>query len=161
MLTKRIEHAFGKDTMLIGLDQDSDLIWLEEPRWDCEWYWGFGYVETYTRQANPQLSRDITTHQHGEGLLSKQDNGDYKHHINEILKESVLSDDESWKVSDLMMSAYTLRKTAEVLAKGNSNLTSEAHSVTLVDLDIVKKINEVMLPAIFEQIRIIFTPTED
>ena len=33
---------------LLGRDEEGINYWLEEPSWDCGWYWGFGYVETYT-----------------------------------------------------------------------------------------------------------------
>ena len=41
---------------------------------------------------------------------------DYIHHINEHpdFKETTLTDNESWELSDLMQSAYTLKKTAEL-----------------------------------------------
>ena len=47
-LKKRKSHAFGKDCYLIGRDKYGDLIWLEAAKWDCEWYWGFGYTHTGT-----------------------------------------------------------------------------------------------------------------
>jgi hypothetical protein len=49
MLSKRKSHAFGKDIYLIGKDKSGTNYWLESPSWDCDWYWGFGYIETYVK----------------------------------------------------------------------------------------------------------------
>jgi len=68
-MKKRISEAFGKKVYLLGKDDEGTLYWLEAPSWDCGWYWGFGYIETYTNNNNPNRSQDITSHQHWEGTL--------------------------------------------------------------------------------------------
>ena len=51
MLNKKKIHVFGKDAYLLGKDDQGIQYWLESPSWDCDWYWGFGYVETYTNKS--------------------------------------------------------------------------------------------------------------
>jgi len=104
-MDKQKSHAFDKDVYLLGKDKAGDYLWLEAASFNCGWYWGFGYVETYTRQLDPYNSKDIRMHQHFNGLIWKKDeNNDYLHHINKILAESTMTDEESWKLSDLMKS---------------------------------------------------------
>ena len=63
-MDKRKSHAFKKDIYLLGADSCGNKYWLEAPSWDCKWYWGFGYIETYTNSDNPSISNDIISHQH-------------------------------------------------------------------------------------------------
>jgi len=155
-LNKTKSHAFGKDCYLVGLDQYGDPVWLEAAKWDCDWYWGFGYMEVYTIPMNPSMSRDIRSHSHWSGFVGKQDNGKYHHHINETLKQSVLTEAESWRVSDLMKSFYTLSEAAAVVGRGGSHLSGS--NVELIDKAMAERINTVLLPALFEEVYKILSP---
>ena len=159
-MNKSKSHAFGKDCYLIGKNKHGDLIWLEAAKWDCGWYWGFGYIEVYTSQSNPAKSRDISSHSHWDGLVGNQEDGSYKHHVNEALSESVLSDSESWKLSELMASFYILKEAAGLFSRGGSHLTTNPVKDILKSQDMEKHINEVMMPAIFAEVYKILTPDE-
>ena len=39
-MKKQIEKVFGKKVFLLGKDEEGIRYWLEEPQWDCGWYWG-------------------------------------------------------------------------------------------------------------------------
>jgi len=162
-LPKTKTQAFfpnGKDVYLIGRDQYRELIWLEAAEWSCGWYWSFGNVEVYTNQANPIFAKDITSHSHWKGFLNKEDSdGKYLHHINQVLKETVLSESESWKLSDLMQSFYTLQECAEVTGRGGSHLTTTDNPEAIKDKDMAERINKVLLPALFQEVYKILTPT--
>lgn len=105
MIKKRKSFAFGKEVYLLGSDSDGVKYWLEAPSWDCGWYWGFGYIETYTNNTNPSRSRRVESHQHATDFYSKW--------CNEILKEKTFSDDEKWALCELFKNFYTLRNLAE------------------------------------------------
>lgn len=160
MLNKQKSHAFKKDVYLLGKDSDGIFYWLESPSWDCGWYWGFGYVETYSRNVNPSKARDIESHQHYDGFEGfKDENGRYVYHLNESpkLAETVLTDSEAWELSDLMKRFYTLKESAEIFHRGNANRTSKT-SHDSKNAEIEKYINEVELPAIFKAVLAILTP---
>ena len=70
-MEKKKSHAFGKDVYLLGTI-NGRYQWLEAPSWDCDWYWGFGYVEEYTRHDKPSASRDIVSHTHVDSLTTPQ-----------------------------------------------------------------------------------------
>jgi len=154
-MNKTKSNAFGKDCYLIGRDKNGGVIWLEAAKWECGWYWGFGYVETYTKQLDPANSLDISSHQHWSGLLGRRL---HSHHINEVLDESVLNEAESWEISDLMKSFYTLKEAAEVLGRGGSNLTDKGNRDAIKSEQMAKEINEKMLPSLFQEIYKILDP---
>lgn len=172
MLKKRKSNAFGKDIYLIGQDEQGINYWLEAPSWDCGWYWGFGYIETYTNNRYPERSRDINSHSHWSGLVGKQEkynfekscwqlDSDYVHHVNESkqLKETVLTDHESWELSDVMKRFYTLREMADILEHGTGHLTSSGEHKTKND-EFKKWINEVELPELFKAVIKILDPEQ-
>lgn len=176
MLKKRISHAFGKDIYLLGKDMDGQLVWLESSSWDCNWYWGFGYLETYTNNSYPNKAKDIKSHTHFNGYLwgkdkichyNRESNKwedeplEYHHHINEsnFLAETVLTESESWELSDLMKQFYTLKEAAAIVHTGSAHLTS-SKKVDSKNQDMYKIINEILLPPIFKRIYEILTPEE-
>jgi len=157
-MNKKVTSVFGKKIYLIGKDSSGVNYWLEEPRWDCDWYWGFGYMETYTNNKRPEWARDISSHSHWGGFCGLEIGNKYIHHINAspMLSETVLSDRESWELSDLMKSFYTLKETAEIFHLGNSHLTSTG--INLKDKNLEDHINTVVLPSIFKRIIEILSP---
>ena len=157
-MKKRKSHAFGKDCYLIGCDKYGDKIWLEAASWNCEWYWGFGYIKVYTTQSSPSQAMDINSHSHWSGLLGKQDSGEYLHHINESLQESVLTETESWELSDMMKTFYTLKEAADTLARGGSHLSGKGTRECVKSVDMAATINNEILPALFQEIYKILAP---
>jgi len=147
-MNKKTTEAFGKKIYLLGQDEGGVNYWMEAPSFDCEWYWGFGYIETYTNNQNPEKSKDIDSHSHFSGLFPKG-----KFHVNEFFTKTPLTDKEAWELSDLMKSFYTLKETAEVFHRGGSNLSgSNGITQDLKDEELEKIINEVKIPLIFERI---------
>jgi len=169
MLSKRKSHAFGKDIYLIGKDKSGINYWLESPSWDCGWYWGFGYIETYTNNNYPEKSRDIESHSHWSGLVGEQYKYDfdnkievkdkYVYHINDSrqLVETTLTDKESWELSDLMKRFYILKEMTEVLNCGTANLTSSGDYKTKND-EFLNWINKIELPKLFQAVIKILDP---
>ena len=166
---KQKSHVFGKDVYLLGENKQGEKLWLEAAKWSCDGYWGFGYIETYTNNNHPGQARDITSHSHWSGLVGKQEyydtekncfrlGSDYIHHLNDNpdMAFTVLTDAESWELTDLMQTFYTLRKTAALFRYGNSYLTST--SVDLIDRDIENHINNDLMPRIFARVYEILTP---
>ena len=153
-IKKDVRKAFGKKIYLLGVDKDKVKHWLEAPSWDCKWYWGFGYIETYTNNNSPENSKDISSHSHWDTSITGKINGTYISHLNEHpnFKETVLTDDESWKLAELMRSFYVLKDTAELLKSGCAGLTDNPAKDTIKDLNFRDKINNIMLPSIFNKI---------
>lgn len=153
-IAREKSHAFGKDVYLLGRYKTGEFLWLESPSWDCEWYWGFGYVETYTHNSRPDLSRDITSHSHFSSLcnISDKNTGEYIHHINENpdFESTVLDNSDSWKLASLMNDFYNFRKVAEALHRSKDKTEQEFE----------KWLNEVKIPEIMDGAIKLLTPTE-
>ena len=161
-LHKKQIHVFGKDAYLVGINEQGENMYLEAASWDCGWYWGFGYIETYTNNANPEKSHDINSHSHWSSLVGQQERYDlgkqcfvksnYVHHLydNTDIVATVLTEKESWELADLMQSFYTLKDTAEIYHSGNSHLTNT--DIDLKDQDAETHINKVLIPKIFERV---------
>lgn len=155
-MKKQISKAFGKTIYLLGKDKDGIKYWLEEPSWDCGWYWGFGYIETYTNNNDPTHSRDIESHQHFDSLFLNQ-NKCARDAFKEFFVETPLSDDEIWELVDYMKTFYTLEGVAELFKHGYSHQTERAKIETLTREDLTKEVNEKMLPELFNKIRDLLT----
>jgi hypothetical protein len=165
-ISKRVDNAFGKKIYLLGIETDNTYVWMEKPSWDCGWYWGFGYIETYTDNKHPSKARDITSHSHYKGSIvgqmEKYDfdkkcfvKDEYIHHINENkkFKATTLTDKESWKLSELMETAYTLKDCAALFGKGNSHISPDEYENEIIkNTEISEMINKQLLPKIFNYI---------
>lgn len=170
IVEKQKSHAFGKDIYLLGIDEDGTKYWLEAPKWDCGWYWGFGYVETYTNNTNPHLAKDISSHSHFSGLVGYQEfynhekgvfqKGEYIHNVFDSPTFAATTFDEKtgWVLSELFDSFYKLKKIAEVFGKGGSNLTTNPCQSVILNKEWARHINEVMIPAITAHILTLLTP---
>ena len=162
-MKKEKDHAFGKDVYLLGVDEFNDRYWLEAPSWDCEWYWGFGYVETYEENRKPSQAIDINSHQHIEsnflGKNNAKDRG-YCHNIfdSKLLDKATFTEDEGWELSELFRQFYLLKSGAELFKNGTSGTANIKIETGAKRLKWQKTINEEILPKIFKQIIKILSP---
>ena len=160
-MKKQTTIAFNKKIYLLGKDAEGTKYWLEVPSWDCDWYWGFGYVETYTNNDCPNKSRDINSHQHFDSLFLNDSKVNAFDAFKEFFKETTLNQKEIWLLIDYMHSFYTLKKAAEVFGTGYSHMTEKAKLSEVQNIEMAKEINEKMLPAIFKQIDILLSDADN
>ena len=160
-MKKQTTIAFNKKIYLLGADAEGTKYWLEAPSWDCGWYFGFGYVETYTNNNYPNRSRDINSHQHFDSLFLNDSKVNAFDAFREFFKETTLDKKEIWLLIDYMHSFYTLKKAAEVFGTGYSHMTEKAKLSEVQNIEMAKEINEKMLPAIFKQIDILLSDTDE
>ena len=150
-MKKQVKKAFGKNVYLLGADREGTYYWLEEATWDCGWYWGAGYVETYTNNKRPDISRDINSHQHFDGLFF---NGQKmcKDMFDDFFVETPLNDSEKWKLLELMKTIYTLKKYSEVIHIGGSYVTDNPLKEVIKNQEEYNRINKIVLPQLFEKV---------
>lgn len=171
-LNKQKNHAFGKDIYLLGEDEQGVKYWLESPKWDCGWYWGFGYVETYTNNINPHLSKDIDSHQHiKSSFIGKHEYyntttkqfelSEYIHNIYDSpnLVKTTFSDKEGWELSELFQQFYFLQEAAENFGRGKCHVAN-TQAANWAKKDLAKEINEDIIPQVTKRILEILTPQE-
>lgn len=161
-IAKAKSFAFRKDIYLLGIDSEGVKYWLESPSWDCGWYWGFGYVETYTNNNNPAIAKDIDSHSHiDSSFMGKVGNGgEYIHNIYDCptFAATTFTTNEGWKLSELFKTFYQLKESAGMFGKGGSNITTNPCAETLKNEAWAKHINEVMIPTVTAAILKILTP---
>ncbi len=172
-ISKKKSHAFGKDVYLLGVDKDGVHYWLEAPKWDCGWYWGFGYVEAYTNNKNPSVARDIDSHQHWDSfIVGKIETynhekkawiaSEYIHHLNDNFQfaSTTITNKESWEIAELMKQFYLLKQMADFCQRkprpGCHISTSTVDHGDLMAWN--EKINKEMIPAITARVLEILSP---
>lgn len=154
-IKKETRHAFGKNIYLIGT-KNGVQYWLEEPTWDCDWYWGFGYVKTYTNNKNPEIARDSNSSQHFDIMffdVYKNMNRTASDVFLEFFDETPFTEKEVFQLLDLMQSFYTCRRMADMTHLGHSGYIATDANILLRDNDMYDKINRIMIPAIFKELK--------
>lgn len=132
---------------LLGIrKEDEKKVFLICPSWDCDWYWGFGYVETFKRG-------DIYDHQHFDGLFLKEN---IFNSFKNYFLDTTLNDDEIWTLLGYMKEFYILKEYAELLQYGN-HITSRACNILenknkKDNKKEVERINNFLLPELFKKI---------
>ena len=157
-MQKKIINKFGKH-YLLGINRDGEYVWLEEPSWDCGWYWGFGYLHTYTNNKQPERSRDLSSHFHFDSTFLNK-NKSCRDAFKEYFKFTVLTDDEIWEFCDYMKTFYTLKSVAELFKNGYSHQTERAKIEVLKSEEQQDLVNKVWLPEVFNRIKLLLSPVE-
>lgn len=151
-INKEVKYAFGKKIYLLGIDKNGIKYWLEEPSWECDWYWGFGYIETYTNNKNPEKSRDIASHQHFSTLFFNTGKSAFDA-FKDFFEKTPFSKDEIWTLIDYMMTFYKLKETAALFRHGYSWQTESAKLESLIDPDLCKRINNELIPEVLKNVK--------
>ena len=147
---------------LLGKNQNGERVWLETPSWDCDWYWGFGYLVTKN------------SHTHADGLTGRHEYWDsekqcfrltseYIHNIYDSpeLVETTFTRNEGWNLSELFREFYLLKDMAEYTHRNPASCNLTTPPVTQDPEKMAqwhKEINEVMIPLITAEILRILTP---
>ena len=152
----KMEKLKTRNRYLLGIRKEDDKkVYLIEASWECNWYWGFGYIETFTTQ-------DIYDHLHFDDLFLKTNIFDsYKNYF----KETTLNDNEIWELLGYMKEFYIMKKYAELLQYGNY-ITSKAKNVLEekneeANKKEVYRINKILLPELFKKIDKLLTEKEE
>tara|TARA_R100001163_G_scaffold34553_1_gene26652 strand:+ start:1273 stop:1776 length:504 start_codon:yes stop_codon:yes gene_type:complete len=161
-MKKTKKHAFNKDVYLLGKDKEGVYYWLEQPKWDCDWYWGFGYIETYTHNKQPQLATDINSHEHATNFMSEfftEWNG-----TEPRLVETPYSEKEGWELCELLKRFYILNETAQMYSRGGAHVSkSVLESIRYNrehDKEEAEHINKRLIPKVTDRILEILTPID-
>lgn len=148
MLKKEVKEKFNKKYYLLGKRKEDDKkVWLEEASWDCNWYWGLGYIEVFNYNYT-----DIEEHTHFDSLFFGTNKGlpdawyDY-------FDETVLDKDGVWKILEIMKTLYTVRAYSDMLHLGGSNISSQKDVLELVKNDKeYERINQEVIPQLLEKL---------
>lgn len=152
-LEKEEDFAFSKRVYLLGQDEEGISYWLEAPSWDCGWYWGFGYIESYQGNFKPSKAKDIDSHSHAKGFYREWWDTDKE---KSRLKLTTFSEAEGWKLSELFQRFEILKDTAGLFGRGGAHISGTDDYIKREVW--AKEINEMILPKVFEDIINILSP---
>jgi hypothetical protein len=129
---------------LLGKDSDGVKYYLADPSWDCDWYWGYGYIQ----------SKD--SHQHADGEFKTGDKSyDTDIFTGNFLVEKTFTDKQGWQLRELMATFYQLKNQAELVGRGGMHVTTNPLKDMLLDEGYAKQINQIQIPAITKAIKAI------
>lgn len=156
-MNKEARKVNGKYQFLLG-KKNGELYWLEQASFDCEWYWGLGYVESYRGRGRGDKS--WSGHQHFNGLFFNGPS-DCKTMFDRFFEETPFTDNEIWQILELMQSAYTCRRYSDMLHMGGSHITSR------VKVDLIKndaeygRLNNAVIPTIMNEVYKLMLPKNE
>lgn len=151
-MKKRKDFAFGKSIYLLGEDINGRKYWLEESSWECGWYWGLGYVETYTNNNHPSSSRDIYTHQHFDELILKNGKAKAFDRFKLCFPKNPFSDKEIWTILEIMESLYLMQQYSDILHIGGAQISKNPCSELIKNADEYDRINKKIIPELNQRL---------
>ena len=130
----------------IGVSKAEGVIYLTPPRWECDWYWGWGYIgnQSYTSHLN-HIDRYRNIYDAMKAYFT----------------DIPLSDKDLWTFSELVTTFYALKKVAAIYNTGGSHYSTNPMAHILKDKDRCNHINQVLLPAIFVEAYKLFERKND
>lgn len=133
-----MENIQGSKRKILGTcKKTGESIYFYKPTWDCDWYWGFGYL------GNKNQHYHLSDYANGRNInMYDALIGDYD--LNENIKKNL------WKFCEVAKTIYTLITTAEVLGRGSSNYTHNPFEALIQNKAEVERINEVVLPQMIQ-----------
>ena len=146
-MDKSVVKKHGKNCYLIGKGTDGLKYYLEEGSWDCEWYWGFGYVESYIPRGG-----HFRSHSHFDIMFLNNHNKNGYDVFKEFFAETTLDDSETWKLLELMRSFYTARAYSDMLHIGGAHYTSNPARTIIQNDTEYERINKQVIPAIMTEV---------
>ena len=130
VIPKQVSRRNGHLYFLLGKDANGCKYWLQQHQWDCDWYWSFGYVRSFTQNFLPEKAKDIETHTHFKSLFL---NGEYIENYKVFFSGGVtLEDKDIWKLIEAMEEFYIAERYYEFLYSKNAHITSLSEEVKRV-----------------------------
>lgn len=143
----------NKAGYLLGT-KDGESFYLEKASWDCNWYWGLGYVESY--RGKDTSDRSWRSHQHFDTLFLQ--NRMYADGFRDFFDDTPLSNEEIWKLLELMKSAYIAREYSDMIYRGGAHYTENpCNEIIKNDIE-YDRINRVVIPSIMNRVYELLTP---
>lgn len=130
-----------KDKIYIGINPDNEKEYLAPPSWDCNWYWGFGYLQ------NKNIHHHIDCINKDKNLFNA---------IKEYYTDLQLDNNKLWVFCELMATFYTLKETANLYYRGGSHYTQNPLNHLLQNKTEYDHINNELMPQLFDEVYKLF-----
>ena len=114
----------NKNKVWLGKLIDGEQCYLYKHTWDCDWYWGFGYVG------------NSKSHYHFDSFLK-----DTKYTPDDLSSECNFTENEWWVIRDMFVQVYALKKCAEVYRYGGHQTSKSGVTDTILSTDMCTRLN--------------------
>ena len=141
----------GHSYYLLGQDKTGENFFLCSPSWDCDWYWGLGYVQSFTNNNNPANARDMASHGHFDYMFFHNGECGFDGFKNMFVKNP-FTNDEIWKIIECMKTLYTLRHYSDMLHIGGSHTTTNPAKEAIQNPAEYDRINKTVIPAVWREL---------
>ena len=139
VLEKEKSHILGSTYYLLGMDENKVKYYLEKGKFECDWYWSGGYIETFNRNKS-----DIDLHTHYDTGKVHGLRFSYYDDFNKIFKVCTLTDSEKWRFHELMRTFYTAKEAMEMSYRGGSHVTTNPLSDLIQNKDVYDYYNNLI-----------------
>jgi hypothetical protein len=129
--------------ILLGKNNNEN-IYLSPPSWDCNWYWGFGYLGNNNCHYHVESLKKIEKYNFDKKVFEYEFVNLYdgfKKHFGNTL---IVRDSALWTLSELFETFYKLRNIAEIYNRGGSHLTTNPCKELIKNEEEVKRINNIL-----------------
>lgn len=155
-MKKAPKKITGNARIKLGINRETkEVVYLTKSKWDCGWYWSFGYV------GNNRCHYHLESYQNKDQLF-KDSEGQF-HHFTEKrninMYDALLADYKLephiernlWTFCELAKTIYQLKATAELAHIGGAHFTSNPCQNLLKDPVLEHKINYEVLPKVIQE----------
>lgn len=139
VLEKEKSHILGSTYYLLGMDENKVKYYLEKGKFECDWYWSGGYIETFNKNKS-----DIDLHTHYDTGKVHGLRFSYYDDFNKIFKKCTLTDSEKWRFHELMRTFYTAKEAMEMSYRGGSHVTTNPLSDLIQNKDVYDYYNNLI-----------------
>lgn len=146
-MEKEVRKVNGEYQLLLGI-RNGETYWLEKASWDCDWYWGLGYVESY--RGHGRSDKSWRGHQHFDSLFLKP--AEFVDGYKKFFEETTLTDKEIWTLLELMQSAYIARRYSDMLHTGGAHITGNPAKENIQNMAEYERINKQVIPSIMNEV---------
>lgn len=148
----KIENVFGSTIYFLGQDKNGRNYFLENARFDCEWYFAGGYIESYTNNNNPKCAKDKVSHNHFDSMFLNDRTKCCFDKFKEFFVVNPFTDKEIWTICEIMSSFYTMRRYSDLLHIGGSHITTNPSNEIIKNKEEYERINKVVIPNLMENL---------
>jgi hypothetical protein len=139
----------GPDKIFFGTRKDDNSsIYITKPKFDCNWYWSFGYLgNCHYHLYSYQTKQICLTDKDGKFHMFTE-----KRNIN--MYDALQADydlapaiaNNLWQFCELALTIYTLKEMAELCHIGGAHMTINPGKAYLQDKDIYNKLVTEFIP---------------
>ena len=149
------EKTIFRSDIYLG-ENNGERIYLSAPSWDCDWYWGFGYLGNKNCHYHVEGLKKIGEYNHEKRTFEYEFVNLYdgiKKHFGDTF--IIKNDEDIWKFAELMATFYTLREYSDTICRGGSHYTLNPIREEIKNEDEYKRINTEVLPSLFNEVYIL------